>query len=193
MFLWSTGGIPACEGRAQRNLRILRWRVAYRGIRNGQHRAHRARRIGESCVRSVRGDIRAITADLLFGGARSDGTQLSRAGPGNPVPVGSLLHHRRTAEDYFGVHCAARECACVQAQDRDGGRAAEGVLCGGGLPPELCDAASRESLHLLQRRAQGCPAEEAVRAAVPRVCAVGSGEVMGGLATNGCAERESTY
>ena len=48
-----------------------------------------------------------------------------------------------------------RQGACVQAPDRDTAQPTGGVLPGRGLSPGLRDAAPEQSLHLLQRSAEG--------------------------------------
>ena len=103
----------------------------------------------------------------VFFSVAHDPTELNRQGPDtrDAVPLGAVLH-RPGAEARRGrVRRAARSRQVVPRPHRDRGGAAEGVLPGGGLSPELRHQSSEQSVHRHQRRAEGrTPAPDVSRA-----------------------------
>ena len=122
---------------------------------------HRPRRVGAGHVRSAADLVRPHPADLLLGGARSDPAQPPGPGRRHAVSLGDLLREpRAAAEGRAGLYRAARQGGHVQAADRDQLTQLNAFYPAEALSPGLRHAAPGESVHLLQRPAEGREPQE---------------------------------
>ncbi len=93
----------------------------------------------------------------VFFSVAHDPTELNHQGPDDGTQYRSVIFYandgqKKIAEAYIAQLDKAK---VFSRADRDPGSAAEGVLSGGGLSSELCDAASEPAVHCFQRRPEG--------------------------------------
>ena len=81
----------------------------------------------------------------VFFSVALDPTEVNRQGPDDGTQYRSVIFYGNDEQKHIAeAYIAQLNQAKVFSQaDCDAGRAAEGVLSGGGISPELCDAASR--------------------------------------------------
>ena len=142
------------KGVIRRHVRLFRRRGQHCGIRTGKQRRHRPRGIGEDYLRRFSDHLRAASAGLLLGRARSHAIKPSGTRHRQSVSFVHFLRQRRAKTNRRSVHRATREGQGLPASHRDSSGPLESLLSRRGLPPGLRCPSSRQSLHRVQRRAE---------------------------------------
>src|ERR1700722_5318673 len=79
MFLGNSGGVSACEGRGQRDLRVCGRNGEESGLSNGEQRADGTRGVSASGLRSIESYLWRVAAGVFLGCTGSDGSEPPRA------------------------------------------------------------------------------------------------------------------